>query len=203
MAPLKNRTSFERAAIGFRVKTGRATAVIVTGSRDNPIVLKRRPVSLADPDVPDSFQPYHAALDLPEREGKKVVERAVKVVRALGIRAVRDLITEMTQESYVACGVGLVVGSDIDPSKLGNAHIRAHALEGRLFREVLEQGAAKLNLPCLVVVEREAYEEGSELLGQPAERLKRVISELGKSVGRPWGSEEKMATLAAWLALAK
>lgn len=200
---MRKRATADHAAIGFRVKTGRATAVLMAGSAGPPIVFKRHSVNLCDPDVPDSYQPYHAALDLPEREGKRVVDRAVKAVRAIGIRAVRDLADEVRKSGFQLRGIGLVVGSDIDPTKLANAHIRAHALEGRLFREVLEEGAAKCGVSYLVLVEREAYEKAATVLGQPVERLKRVVSELGSTVGRPWGAEEKTAALAAWLALVK
>ena len=47
-------------------------------------------------------------------------------------------------------GVGIVVGSLIDPARIGNDHIRIHALEGQLFRGVVAQAAARAKLACLI-----------------------------------------------------
>jgi hypothetical protein len=99
--------------------------------------------------------------------------------------------------------VGLVVGSDTDPTKLANPHVRAHASEGRLFREVLEEAAAACELPCLVLVERDAYEAAAQDLHRRPDALQRTVAELGRAVPGPWRAEEKTAALAAWLALAR
>lgn len=98
--------------------------------------------------------------------------------------------------------MGLVVGSVIDPLKLDNLHIRAHALEGRLYRQVLETGVKACRVPSCTLVERDAYKKAAVQLGRSPAQLKRTVSELGVAVGRPWAAEEKLATLAAWVVLA-
>lgn len=60
------------AAIGFRVKTGRAIAVLLVGPIEAPRVLDRRTVELCAATVPWSRQPYHAALELPEKEVRRL-----------------------------------------------------------------------------------------------------------------------------------
>jgi hypothetical protein len=95
------------------------------------------------------------------------------------------------------------VSSDPDLSQLKSAHVRAHALEGVLFREILEAGAAACGLPCLVLIENGAYERAAPVLERRPEDLKRAVAALGASVPKPWAAEEKTATLAAWLALAR
>jgi len=191
------------AAIGFRVKTGRATAVMLAGPAESPHILERRSVQLWDPAVPESHQPYHAALELPEKEGEAVVERACDAVRTLAIRAVRELAKALRDRGHDLRAVALVVGSDTDASKIANPHVRAHALEGRLFRDVLEAGAKAIGSPCIVVVEREAFDKGAAALGRRPDTLKRIVTQLGRGTVKPWGAEEKTATLAAWMALAR
>ena len=175
--------------------------MLLLGPAASPRVLDCRAVQLWDPGVPESHQPYHAALELSEKDGAKVVRRASQAVRVLAIQAVRRLAKELRDAGHDLRGVGLVVGSDTDPAKLGNAHVRAHASEGRLFREVLEAGAKACALPCLVLIEREAYDKGGAAMKQPAEELKRAVAALGNAVHGPWRAEEKTAALAAWLAL--
>jgi hypothetical protein len=97
--------------------------------------------------------------------------------------------------------VALVVGSVIDPATIANDHIRAHALEGRLFRTALERAARSRRLVCSVVVERSLYATAAATLKRPASRVKRTVSALGRALGGPWRADEKTATVAAWLAL--
>ena len=191
------------ATIGFRVKTGRATAVLLAGSVKAPRVLARRAVDLTDPAVPETREPYHVGLELPEAKAAPIIDRARRAVRVVAVRAMKDLADELRRGGHALQGVGLVVGSDIDPKKLGNLHVRAHALEGRLFREVLEAGADACGVPCVVLVERELYDRAAGVLAQPAARVKSTAAELGVPVGRPWTIEEKTAAVAAWLALAR
>jgi hypothetical protein len=109
----------------------------------------------------------------------------------------------LTQAGHECRGVGLAVGSLIDPATLGNDHMRAHALEGRLYRGVLEDAARGCRLPCIALVEREAYKKAADVLRRTPAQLQKAVSEMGAPVGRPWRAEEKLATLAAWVSLVK
>jgi len=191
------------AAIGLRVKTARATAVVVGGPGSQPHVLERRSLELWDPGVPDSKQPYHAALELPADAVARVVEIIRRTVQTVATLELGELVEDVRKKGHEPRGVGLVVGSDADPEKLANPHIRAHALEGRLFWRVLEVAAGSLRLPCLAVTERDLYSKGAAALGRPADELKRIAADLGRPLGRPWGAEEKTAALAAWMALVR
>ncbi len=192
----------QAASIGFRVKTGRAIAVVVAGPAASPRVVKRCDVELCDFRNRWTRQPYHAPLELPEEQAASIVREATATVRSLGTRAVRRLAAELAAEGYRVKSIGLVVGSDIDPAKLGNLHVRAHALEGRLYRGALERGAAACRLPCFALVERSAYQHAATALGKPPAHLKRTVTALGGAL-KPWRAEEKTATLAAWLGLAR
>jgi hypothetical protein len=185
-------------AIGLRVKTARATAVLVAGSRARPRVLERREVTLFDPAVPHSGQPYHVVLELGEKRAAPLLARALEAVRTVGQRELRALAESVAESGHSLRCVGLVVGSLGDPAKLGNPHVRAHALEGQLYWQVLDAAARKLGLSCAVVTEKEIYARASESLGLKPEPLRAAVAELGRAVGRPWGAEEKTAALAAW-----
>src|SRR5688572_25427712 len=128
------------ATVGLRVKTARATAVILLGPASGPRVLERIALPLHDPRVPDSRQPYHVALELqPEK-----AEPAVRAVEAVAGRAVRELAEKVSGLGHCLGGVSLVIGSAGDPERLSNAHVRAHALEGRLFWKAIESAAEGL-----------------------------------------------------------
>jgi len=99
-------------------------------------------------------------------------------------------------------GAGIVVGSLVDPEGITNPHIRIHALEGRLFRGVVEDGAARRKLACSVWRERDLHGAAARALGRPERDLRGTVAALGRAMPGPWRAEQKLATLAAWLVLA-
>ena len=99
-------------------------------------------------------------------------------------------------------GAGVVVGSLIDPERIANAHIRIHALEGQLFRDVVQEAARRSALPCSIWRERDLYAAATVALGKPDPHIRRTVAALGRSVDSPWRAEQKAATVAAWLVLA-
>ena len=97
----------------------------------------------------------------------------------------------------------MVVGSVIDPDSLGNPHVRVHALEGKLFRDVVAAALAEQGIDCGVLVERDAYTKVATAASTQEQRLRTQIAALGQGRIKPWRSEEKLATLAAWWQLQK
>jgi hypothetical protein len=189
------------AAIGFRVKSGWAMTVLLAGPSNAPRLVSCQTVLLSDPDIPQSKQPYHAALELPEAEKKALTARLEKVVASAAKESVRELLSQASEEGYRVAGAGLVVGSLVDPATLHNDHIRAHGLEGQLFRTALEDALREGNLPYKVLVEKDAFETASALLQLSGAKAKNLIARLGGSHDGTWRAEEKLAALAAWVAL--
>jgi hypothetical protein len=180
-------------AVGFRIKSGWATTVLLAGPRSAPRVLDRRVTLLADPEDPAARQPYHAGLDTHEAQAARAVKRLVKAVERFAHRSVALLIAEYRAAGHRVRGVGIVVGSVVDPASIANDHIRAHAEEGRLFRVVVERAIRACRLRARVMVEKELY--------VAAAPLRRRVAALGEAVEGPWRAEEKAAALAAWRVL--
>ena len=80
------------AALGFRVKSGWAMSVLLSGTVAAPQLLYCRSVLLSDPAEPRSKQPYHIALELPEKEAAVIVRKLRKIVGAAAKRSVADLL---------------------------------------------------------------------------------------------------------------
>ena len=189
------------AAIGFRVKSGWATAVLLVGPAREPRVADRRVIELSDRSVPSSRQPYHAVMGASPTNASKVERRLHKVVQQVTRKSVRELLRTYRAGGHRVRAAALVVGSEIDPARIANDHIRAHALEGRLFRTVLAAALASCGLRCAVVVEREAYALAAGVLARTEADLRSAVAELGRSHNGPWRVEEKTAALAAWMLL--
>jgi hypothetical protein len=195
------KTKSPSASIGLRAKTGRAIVVVLSGPPASPRVIKRTQLTLWDPAIPATGQPYHEVMELPWDKAQVAVKKIARRIEAVTTKALARLVKEMQADGYVISGVGVVGAGDRNLEKIGSTHIRAHAAEGVLFRRVLEVAAAANKMRSQRFDERSLEATAESELSLPAAKLKEQLAEMGRSVGSPWRTDEKAAALAAWLAL--
>ena len=191
------------AALGFRVKSGWAAAVLLAGPIDEPQLCDVQRIELSDPRLPETRQPYHAAMGKLETDSAKV-NRRKRVVRCIAQQSIATLLAGYRQKDYRIRRAALVVGSKIDPDSIANPHIRAHAFEGQLFRLVIEQALQVHRIRADTLIERDAYPRAAAELKQSSDSVQRAIQDLGRltpAAAGSWRAEQKLAALAAWLAL--
>jgi len=189
-----------RATLGFRVKSGSAVSIVIDGSVRSPHLCETQVINLSDPRDPETRQPYHAAMGVLEMNARKL-KRCVQSVRRATEQSIVDLLKRFTDNGYGMRRAALVVGSVIDPDSIANPHIRAHALEGRLFRTTLEAALQSRGTQCAVFIERDTYPTASNLLRQSHTQIQQTLAGLGRSVNGPWRADQKLAALAAWMSL--
>jgi hypothetical protein len=188
------------AALGLRVKSGWAAVVLLTGTAQSPQFCDVRRIELSDPEHPETRQPYHAAMGKLEKDARKINQR-VDVVRCIAQQSIATLLAGYRQQNFKIRRAALVVGSQIDPDSIANPHIRAHAFEGRLFRSVLEESLQAHRIRANILIERHAYAHAIEELKQTNQNVRRTIQNFGHETQMPWRAEQKLAAVAAWLAL--
>ncbi|PYI73723.1 MAG: hypothetical protein DMF02_00480 [Verrucomicrobia bacterium] len=188
------------AALGLRVKSGWAAAVLLTGTARSPQLCDVRRIELSDPQHPETRQPYHAAMGKLERDARKINQR-VDVVRGIAQQSIATLLAGYRRQNLRIRRAALVVGSQIDPDSIANPHIRAHAFEGRLFLSVLEESLRAHRIRANILIERHAYAHAVEELKQTNQNVRRKIQDFGREMETPWRAEQKLAAVAAWLAL--
>jgi hypothetical protein len=184
-----------RTALGFRAHSGWAAMVAVAGTMDAPQVLERRRIVIADPEIPGSRQPYHAAAGLPFPEAESAVREAIESSRGLALEAMSAAAGALRAKGHVVAGCGILLGSGKALPGLDHilaAHPLIHTAEGEMFRDVLEWTAKECHVPVTRVREKEL----------DATLLERIGS-LGKLIGPPWTLDQKYATVAALMALAR
>jgi hypothetical protein len=197
------RVESKAASIGLRAKTGRAIAVVLTGPLSSPRVIKRFEFSVVDPGTPGTFQPYHEVLDLPWELAQAGAQKLARKIERVATKALRNLVSDLESEGFKVCGVGIAGAGERNLEKIGSTHIRAHAAEGVLFRQVLEAAAEANELPNQRFDERSLDHTAESELKLPIAKLKTKLAELGRAAGSPWRADEKAATTAAWLVLAR
>jgi hypothetical protein len=187
------------AAIGFRAKTGRAIAVVLSGDAEAPQFVWRGEVSLVDPAIPATAQPYHEVMELPWNESKIAVQDLVVAIERAAEVSVGSLIEEMRESDADVRAIGIVGSTPRNLERIGNYHIRAHAAEGIVFRHVLEVAADKNHVHCIAFSEDELKANAFRSEAQVKATLKR----LGRAAGSPWRADEQLAARVAWVALTR
>jgi hypothetical protein len=196
-------TKTQSAALGFRVKSGWAAVVLLVDTAHSPQLCDVNRVELCDPGLPETRQPYHAATGELETDSM-ILNRRERVVRCISQQSLTKLLKGYRQKGFRVRRAALVVGSKIDPANIANPHIRAHACEGRLFRDVIKENLQEHGVRTDVLLERDAYPSVAVRLQESSDDVKRTIRDLGQSAPAkrgPWRAEQKFAALAALFAL--
>jgi hypothetical protein len=194
-----------RAAIGLRAHSGWAAAVALGMEGGDPALLERRRIEMAHPARPRPVQPYHASEGLPLARAETLVGRAVDAARLFGERDLGALAKDLRASGHdVACCAVLAGSGKELPAleKILASHALIHAAEGEMFREALRHAAGSAGIRVMNLKERELYSSAVEVLGIREPDLKRRLGSLGRTAGPPWAEDQKLAALAAWIALA-
>jgi len=189
-----------RVALGLKARTGRAILVAV-GASQQMQVLQRTELKL----LPEGdFAPYHAAEGLRPAAAQTSVARSVASAHRLAEEGIRNAIEALAGAGHEICGCGVLVGRGMPPwstEEILAVHVRMHQAEGVLFREVLVAGARACGFIPTTLREKAALEEAATMLGLSHTELETRLVALGKTVGAPWGKDQKEAAAAALVAL--
>ena len=194
------------AAIGFRAHTGWAALVIVAEGVAPPEILFRGRAELADPSGRVRKNVYHASRGLEASAAADLVEAGERIAAERAAAAVERTRLEASDAGAVVRSCAVVVGTLAGATRLESilaSHALVHAAEGRLYQRALLQGADACGLEAVAVAERSIWEDGEAALGVAQDELQRRIDELRREIGPPWAQDQKLAALAAWIALAR
>jgi hypothetical protein len=196
----------QTVAVGFRVHSGWAAAVVVRGPADAPVVVDRRKIQLVKTFSYTFRQPYHTAEKMPRPDGVKFIREVQSDARRLALSSLRSLQTDLADGDFkLARGALLLASGRALPAleQILASHALIHTADGELFRDSLRAACARCHLPVRGIREKELFLAASKTLGIEAATLKRRVTALGKALGPPWSQDEKFAALAAWLTLAR
>jgi hypothetical protein len=193
--------SRRRAALGLKVRTGRAVVVAVAGPIGSPEIVAKTRL-----DVAFTFEEgavFHVAQNYPtERAEALVRERELLFTkRALdGLRAFK----KQFDLRVVGAGIAALPVKRLPPfASILKAHPLLHAAEGELYRRVYVEACAKLRARPMRDPVDVLTKSLCDALGLTPPALAKRLDAIGKASGRPWAADQKEATLAAWRALVK
>jgi hypothetical protein len=194
-----------KAAFGLKAHSGWGVLVAV-GLHDGEFhALERRRIELIEEkDANWAKQPYHAAEGLKTDAACDLVTRGMAGAQRSAVREMRAALrwSHKLGHEIVTCAV-LVPDPmpDWTTDEILAVHFRMHKAEGVLFPDALVQGARACGLNVITIPQKQLSQYAERLLAMPISRLMKTIEMLGKSVGTPWGKDQKSAALAAMLGL--
>ena len=122
----------------------------------------------------------------------------------IAAQGMRTAVHRMREAGNEVASCALLVVDPMPDWTLGeilSAHFRMHKAEGVLFREAVAHAASACGLSLLRIPEKQLDEYAERGLGTSMCDLRMRIALLGKSVGPPWGKDQKDTVLAAMIAL--
>jgi hypothetical protein len=191
-----------KVAFGLKSHSGWAALVVLGKQRDELVVVDRRRIELVDKSW--AKQPYHAAEGLERQAARDLVNRGVDIAQRLALNEMRAAIKRERDRKNDVAGCSVLVGSPMpawNTDEILAVHFRMHKAEGVLFQNVLVRAAEKCELNTLPVLEKELMKTASSQLRTRPDLLVKKIAALGKSVGAPWGKDQKDAALVALMLL--
>lgn len=191
-----------KVAFGLKAHSGWA-ALVVLGQLDHDIVVvDRRCIELVKEEW--AKQPYHAAENLKPRAASDLVKRGVEGAHRIAVREMRAAIQRERDRENEITGCAVLVGNPMpawSTEEILAVHFRMHKAEGVLFRDALVHAGKECALRVVEIPEKLLMDHAGSRLPIPLSALVKKIANLGKSVGPPWGKDQKDAALAALIAL--
>jgi hypothetical protein len=190
-------------ALGTKAHSGWAALVVIAKRNGEYVVVDRRRIELVEDEW--AKQPYHAAETLKPAAARALVERGVAAAHTIAFQQIRAAIDRERERKNQVKSCAVLVGQpmpDWTTDEILAVHFRMHKAEGVLFRDALAQASKDCKLRLVEVSESQLMECAVKSLKTSESLLMKTIAALGKSVGPPWGKDQKEATLAAMIALA-
>jgi hypothetical protein len=194
-----------KVAFGLKAHSGWGVLVVVGVQGAEFHVVDRRRIELVeDKDANWAKQPYHAAEGLQAGVASNLVTRGIAAAHRSAFQEMRAALNRSHDLGHeiVACTV-LVPNPmpDWSTDEILAVHFRMHKAEGVLFPNALVRGATECGLNVTAIPEKQLNQYAQSSLARPMSSLMTIINTLGKSVGAPWGKDQKSAALAAMIGL--
>jgi hypothetical protein len=163
-----------RSALGLSVHTGWGVAVVVAGTLECPHILTQARITVLP--EPDRFC-YHRAAAMPRAAAESWLAERKRVA----IEHARSALVPLLSQDVVVAAIVATEGPPGPLERMLASHPRWHAAETLFYRDVFR---AALSIDVRLVTPRSL---------DP--------SRVGKLAPAPWGRDQKLAALAAWMAL--
>ena len=199
------------AALGLRAQKGGAVAVCLAVDRGEPRVLLSVFLDTSAEGDRLALEPYRVAAEMAHGEaGSAEAAAAVAEGRRrqaeLAARGLRDIGRWLDDAGHGTMVAALLVNRAswitdlLEYSLAWPEHVPV--AEALAVRDALRSGLAECAIDCVELDEKSLFDRAAEALGLPVVEIEARLNGLGAAAGKPWRKEQKLACLAAWVAVA-
>jgi hypothetical protein len=210
--PLAGRGARMSAGLGLRAVKGGAVAVGVSVDAGPPRILVSTFIKTCADGDRLSLEPYGVAHELASGpQGVSAAAAAAAEGRrrqdALAAQALQDLIGRLEEAGGAPIVAALLVNragwiTDLLEYSLAFAD-HVPVAEGLAVREALRFAFRHCAIGAAELDEKSLPDVAAARLGMSAAEIEARLKALGATAGKPWRREQKLACLAAWLAVAE
>lgn len=207
MRTLGPKNASRPAAIGLRAQKGGAIVVAIAVEAGEPRILLSTAIKTHGPGDRLSLEPYGVAAemagDAPAEAAAAVAEGRERQDR-LAAENLRTAIRHLEPEAALAALLVNRAGWITDRLSYSLAwpeHVPVAELLA--VRDALRFGVRECGIDLVELDEKSLFDVAAERLEMSPEEIEARLKALGASVGKPWRKEQKLACLAAWVAIAQ
>jgi hypothetical protein len=199
--------------LGFCAQKGGSTVVAVAMDKREPRVVLSKFLATAAEGDRLSLEPYHVAAAMkrgpggaPSKEAAAAVAEGRKLQDKLATTGLKDIVRELTKTGYEPAVAALLVNragwvTDLLTYSLAFAD-HPPVAEGLAVRDALRFAIAKQKIEIAEMDEKSLHDVASKALGLKPSAIEARLKAIGAAVAKPWRKEQKLACLAAWVAVA-
>lgn len=183
-----------KVAFGLKAHSGWAMLVVLGKQGEQLAVVDRRRIELVEHAW--AKQPYHAAEGLQAQKARDLIQCGIDETHRVALSEMKAAVKRERDRKNEVTGCAVVVGTpmtDWNTDEILAVHFRMHKAEGVLFQNVLLRAAEQCKLETLAALDK-------DLIAQAGDFTKKLAA-LGKSIGPPWGKDQKDAALVALMLL--
>jgi hypothetical protein len=206
------RAAKTRVGLGFRALKGGSVVVGIAADGSEPRILWSSFLATASAGDRLSLEPYHVAAAMKRAPGggasaeaKAAVAEGCKRQGKLATAGLKDIINDLRKSGAEIAAVALLINRAgwiddlLDYSLAWPDH--PPVAEGLAVRDALRTSLRRLNLAVTEWDEKSLFDAASKHLGIKDAKIEAHLRALGQEAGRPWRKEQKLAALAAWIAI--
>ena len=147
---------------------------------------------------------YHHAAEIARNKAEPLIATARLQAADKACKQLQDLISAVSASGTAVVGACVPGRNSKLPGALGDilaVHARIHAAEGAFYRDILADALRGLGVPVRRAPERDLWAIAGTEMDCREDRLRDRLAALGKELGPPWSEDQKLACLAAFIAL--
>jgi hypothetical protein len=194
------------AAIGLRAQRGGAIAVAIAIEAGEARILASTIIETHAPNDRLSLEPYGVAAGMPPAGAAAAVAEGRRRQDRLATEGLRALAHRLGEAEYQPTVAALLVNRAgwitdlLEYSRAWAEHVAV--AEGLAVRDALRFGLRQNGIVLIEQDEKSLQAHAAITLGLSPAGIEAQLKIFGKTVGKPWRKEQKLACLAAWVALA-